>query len=125
MDSPNLHIEFISNFVELFFVYHKLWKFNMDRSSQGSTKIGWARSNITKMIVMSEFGFFLDSGSSNSKSRENSTDISTLLHGDDSELILFVNPNQESLFLVVEDTSTSWPVSVETTRLQESVTLLE
>ena len=97
----------------------------MNRSSQGCTKIGWARSDITKMIIMSKFGFFLDSGGSNSKSRENSTNISTLLHGDDSKLILFIDPDQESLFLVVEDTSASWPVSVETTGLQESVSLLE
>jgi hypothetical protein len=47
------------------------------------------------------------------------------LHGDDSELILFIDPDQESLFLVMEDTSASWPVSVETTGLQESVSLLE
>jgi hypothetical protein len=97
----------------------------MNRSSQGSTKIGWARCNITKMIVVSKFGFFLDSGGSNSKSRENSTNVSTLLHRYDSKLILFVNPDQESLFLVVEDSSASWPVSVESTRLQESVSLFE
>jgi hypothetical protein len=67
------------------------------------------------MIIVSKFGFFLDCGSSNSKSGENSTNISSLLHGDDSKLILFVDPDKESLFLVVENTSTCWPVSVETT----------
>jgi len=45
------------------------------------------------------------------------------LHGDDSELILLVDPDQESLGVVVEDTSARWPVSVEVASLKESVTL--
>ena len=77
------------------------------------------------MIIVSEFSFFLDLSGSNCESRENGTDVSSLLHGDDSELILFVDPDQESLFLVVENTSTGWPVSVETTGLKESITLFE
>jgi hypothetical protein len=40
-------------------------------------------------------------------------------------LILFVNPDKESLVVVVEDTSARWPVSVETASLEETVTLLE
>ena len=67
------------------------------------------------MIIVSKFSFFLDCSSSDSKSGENSTNISSLLHGDNSKLILLVDPDQESLFLVVENTSASWPVSVETT----------
>ena len=40
-------------------------------------------------------------------------------------MILFVDPDEEGLLVVVEDTSSIRPVSVETTCLQESVTLLE
>ena len=47
------------------------------------------------------------------ESIENFTDSSSLLHGDDSELIFFINPNEESLSSIVEDTSAAWPVSVE------------
>lgn len=77
------------------------------------------------MIVMSKLSFFLDSSCCDRESCEDSSDVSSLLHRDDSELILLVYPNQESFFFVVEDTSASWPVSVETTWLQEPVSLLE
>ena len=52
-------------------------------------------------------------------------DVSTVLHGDDSELILLVNPNEESLVVVMEDTSAGRPVSVEVTGLKETITFLE
>jgi hypothetical protein len=77
------------------------------------------------MIIVSKLSLCLDLSSSNGESAENSSNISSLLHGDNSELILLVDPDQESLFLVVENTSTSWPVSVEATRLQESISFLK
>ena len=127
MDSSDLNVIFVSNLVELLFVFFlgKIWKFDMNRSSKSSSEIGWARCDITKMIIVSELSLCLDLSSSNSESAENSSDISSLLHGDNSKLILLVDPDQECLFLVVENTSTSWPVSVETTGFQESVSFLE
>ena len=77
------------------------------------------------MVIVSELSLCLDLSSCNCESAENSSDVSSLVHGDDSELILLVDPDQECLFLVVENTSASWPVSVETTGLQESVSFLE
>ena len=77
------------------------------------------------MIVVSEFGMSLNLSSGNSESAEYGTDISTLLHGNNSELIFFINPDEESLFFVMENTSASWPVSVETTGFQESISFLE
>jgi len=47
------------------------------------------------------------------------------LHGDNSKLIFFINPNQEVLLVVMEDTSAIWPVSVETASIEESITFLE
>merc|ERR1712166_809495 len=46
----------------------------------------------------------LDGGSGVAESLEDGVDVVTLLHGDDSGVILFVNPNEEVLGLVVEDT---------------------
>jgi len=77
------------------------------------------------MVISGEFSNFLDGRCSSAKSVEDLGDTSTLLHGDDSELILFVNPDEESLGIVVEDTSALWPVSVKVASSQESVTLLE
>merc|ERR1719213_609935 len=47
--------------------------------------------------------------------------ISTLLHGDDSELILLVDPDEEGLGSIVEDASALWPVSLHTSNSQISV----
>ena len=77
------------------------------------------------MIIVSELSLCLDMSSCDSESTENSSNVSSLLHWNDSELILLVDPDQECLFLVVENTSASWPVSVETTGLQESIPFLE
>jgi len=77
------------------------------------------------MSIVSEFADGLDVSGGSGKSIENLSDSSSWLHGDDSELIFFVNPNEESLLVIMEDTSTRWPVSVEVACLQESVTLFE
>jgi hypothetical protein len=45
------------------------------------------------------------------------------LHGNNSELIFFIDPHQESLLVIVEDTSAMGPVSVQVASLQESVSL--
>ena len=39
------------------------------------------------------------------ESIENFNDTSSILHGNDSKLILFVNPDEESLGFIMEDTS--------------------
>jgi hypothetical protein len=76
------------------------------------------------MVIMSEFdigGLEMSNGSA--KSIEDFEDSTILLHGDDSELIFFINPNEESLGVIMEDTSTRWPVSVKVASRKESVTL--
>ena len=60
---------------------------------------------------------------SSAESLENGLDIGSILHGNDSELIFLVNPDEESLSSIVVNTSAGWPVSVETARLEESITL--
>lgn len=85
----------------------------MDGSSHGGTKICWARGDITKMFRMSEFEISaLEMGNGFAESFENFEDSRVLLHRNNSELILLVNPDKECLGIVMEDTSTRWPVSV-------------
>ena len=59
------------------------------------------------------------------KSSEDSTDIGTLLHRDNPKLVFLVDPDQESLLIVVEDASAFRPVSVEATGIKEPVTFFE
>ena len=77
------------------------------------------------MLVVCELQNGFDVSSGSAESVEDLLDASTWLHGDDSQLIFLVNPDQERLCIIVEDTSSWWPVSVEVACLQESVTLLE
>ena len=74
---------------------------------------------------MGELGNLLDSGGGLAESGENGTNVSSFLHRNNSELVLLVDPCQESLFIIMEDASAIRPVSVETTGFKESITLLE
>ena len=74
---------------------------------------------------MGKLSYLLNLCGSSSKSREDGSNIGTLLHGNDSELILFVDPDEECLLIVVEDASSFRPVSVETNCFKEAISFLE
>ena len=65
------------------------------------------------MVIVGELALFFDVSASSAESIEDLSDTGTWLHGDDSQLILFVDPDEESLLVVMENTSSRWPVSVE------------
>merc|ERR1719273_1983794 len=72
---------------------------NVDGGTHTSTQVGGARVDIT------EFGADLEVLSRFSLNGISDTlDITSLLHGNDTELILLVDPDKEGLVLVVEDT---------------------
>ena len=77
------------------------------------------------MIVVQELGLLLDSLGGARESLEDSADVSTLLHRDDAELIFLIDPNEESLVRIVEDTTAFGPVSVQTASIKEPITFLE
>ena len=56
---------------------------------------------------------------------EDGTDVGARLHRNDAELVLFVDPHEESLIVVVENTSALRPVAVETASIKESIALFE
>ena len=85
---------------------HQFWKVDVHGSSHGSTEVGWAGSNVTEMVVVGELADGLNVIGGSAESVENGSDIGTWLHRDDSQLILFINPNEESLISIVENTST-------------------
>jgi hypothetical protein len=74
---------------------------------------------------VSKLGNLLNFFSSASKTGEDLTNVSTLLHRDDTKLIFLINPNEESLSIVMEDTTSIRPVTVETTSFKESITFLK
>jgi len=96
----------------------------VDGGSHGGTKVGWARGDVTEMVVVGEFNIGgLEMCNGSAESIENLNDTSSILHGNDSQLILFVDPDEESLGFIMEDTSSGWPVSVKVASSQESVSL--
>ena len=92
VDTPNLYKVFWGNLLKFFFPLSKLRELDMDWGSQSSAKISGTRSYITKTFVMWKLSDLLNLTSSSSKPGENCTNVCTLLHGYDSELILFINP---------------------------------
>lgn len=75
------------------------------------------------MLVVGEIEDFLYFSGAAGEAIKDAVDVSTRLHGNDAELILFVDPDNEGLLFVVEDTTTVGPVAVEATGLLESVCL--
>ena len=125
MDTANLDEKFSCNFLKLIFFLSKIRKLNMDWSPEGSAEVGRARCDVTKTLIMWELGDFFNLTGSSCKSGEYSSNVCSLLHGNDSELILFIHPDKEGLIVVMEDTSSFWPVSVASTSLKESITLFK
>jgi hypothetical protein len=74
---------------------------------------------------VSEVADGLDGGGGAAESVEDFGNTGTLLHGDDSELVLLVDPDEERLGLVVENSTTTGPVTVEVASGEETVSLLE
>ena len=98
---------------------------DMNRCSHCSSKVGWAGCDVTKMVIICEFSNLLNFGLSINKSLEYLFDVGSWLHGNNSELILFVDPDEEGLVIIVVDTSVLRPVSVETASIKESISLFE
>jgi len=100
---------------------------NMDRSPHASAQVSGARVNVAKLLteeeVLSTLGLdgVSDSLDSSGQSLEDTLDITSLLHGDDPELILLVDPDQESLGIVVEDASALGPVTLHASHFQVRV----
>ena len=77
------------------------------------------------MLIVGELCLLLNLTSGNRESLEDLLDVGTRLHRNNSKLILLINPHKESLVVVVEDSSSLWPVSFKTARLEIFITSLE
>ena len=101
---------------------------DVDGCTHTSSQVGGARVDITEfggdLEVLARFSLdrISDSLDTPGETLENTLDITTLLHGDDTELILLIDPDQESLVGIVEDTTALGPVTLHTGNLQVGVT---
>jgi len=121
--STDLNFVLLGDGLELIHVLCEQWKLDVDGSTESGTEVGWAGGDVSQVVVVSEFGDLLNCSASAAKSVKDLADISSLLHGNDSELILLIDPDVEGSSLVHEDSSARWPVTVETSSLKVFVTL--
>jgi len=100
---------------------------NVDRGPHASTKVGGAGVDVAILLVKTEvltslsLHRVLDSLDTLGQSAEHFPNVSSLLHGDNTELILLVDPDEESLLCVVEDTTSLRPVTLHTSNGQVPV----
>lgn len=123
VNASDLDFVLVSNRVEGSLVGHQFGQLYVNGTSHGRSKVRWARGNVTEVIVVCEFYNRFDVFRCSAKSLEYSPDVSAWLHGNNSKLILFVDPHEECLGIIMEDASARWPVSIKATRFEESITL--
>ena len=123
--ATDLHIELIGDALEAGLVLRKLGEMDVDGRTESSAQVSGARGDEAQVAVVTEASTGLDRTGGAGKSVEDLLDVSTLLHRDDAELILLIDPDEERLLGVVEDASALGPVAVQAASFQEAVSLLE
>merc|ERR1719320_971124 len=100
---------------------------NMDGGTHTSTKIGWAGVDVSILFRQSEVLATLsldrvsNSLDSTSKTSKDTLYITSLLHGDDSRLVLLIDPEKEGLGSVVEYSMALGPVTLHTSNSEVTV----
>jgi len=100
----------------------------VDGGAHASAQVGGAGVNIAELGAEQEFlaafgpDGIADGLNAPGETLEDTLDISTLLHGDDTELILLINPDKEGLGSIVEDATAFGPVALHASNLQVGVT---
>ena len=100
---------------------------NVDGGTHASSQVGGAGVDVAELLgvleVLARFSLdgFTNSGDTLGEPLEDSLDVTSLLHGDDTELILLIDPDQEGLGIIVEDTTALRPVTLHTGNLQVGI----
>merc|ERR1719397_2496975 len=117
--STGLQVKFFATSLELVnAVLGPARQVNVHRGPHASTKVGGAGVDVTEPLVEAEvlarllLDRVLDSLDTLGEPLKDLLHISSHLHGNDTELILLVDPDEESLFVVVEDATTLRPVTL-------------
>jgi len=101
---------------------------NVDGGTHASAQVGGAGVDVAELggeqELLATLGLdgLTDSGDALGETLEDTLDITALLHGDDAELILLVDPDQEGFGSIVEDATALGPVTLHTSDLQVGVT---
>jgi len=91
-------------------------EFDHGTGAESSSQVGWACKDETQMVIMHEiisvFGkHFLDDLGGLGESLEDRYNTITLLHGDNAHVVLLIEPDEEGLVGVMEDTTGVGPMA--------------
>jgi len=125
MGTTDLDIVLISDGLELVLVLLEFGELDMHGGSHSGTAVGGAGGDVAQVSVVLELGNRLNLGRGDRETLEDLADVGAILHGDDSEVVLLVDPHQKGLVVVVEDTTSLGPLSLEAAGLEVLVTTLE
>jgi len=127
--STRLHSELLASNLELVnTLFGPSRKVDMDGGSHASAQVGGTRVDESVLlrvgVVFAGLGLdgLLDGLDTTGEAAEDSLDVSALLHGDDTGLVLLIDPEKEGLGVIVEDSTTLRPVTLHTSDSQVAVT---
>merc|ERR1712183_1065139 len=102
-------------------------KVNVNGCPHASSQVGGAGMDITVLGIQHEvlsrlcFDTVPNCLDSTSKAIKDGPNVSSFLHGDNTELIFLIDPGQEGLVLVVEDPAPLWPITLHASDLKVGV----
>ena len=124
VDTTDLQLQAVTDALEVR-LGRDLRKLDVDRSTDSGSQVGWAESEPSEMFVTGEWNLGFDGLDTLDETFQDLSDVSAVLHGDDTEVIFFVDPDEESLGFVVVDTTSVGPVAAGVSGLEEAISFLE
>jgi len=118
VSAADLYVVFVGDGLELLRLLSELGQLDVHGGAHTSAEVSGARGDVAKMLVIGELSLLLNLSSSDGEALEHLADVGALLHRDDTELVLLVDPDEEGLGIVVEDTASLGPLTLETAGFQ-------
>lgn len=125
MGSTDLNVVLVSNRVEAHGVVHQLWEIHVHGGAHAGSQIGGAGRDVAEMVIVGEIRLLFNQVGGASKPLEDLANVRARLHGNDTELILLVNPHKEGLVVVVVDSTSLRPIALASAGLEVLVSSLE
>jgi len=123
--TTDLQVVLGGNFLELGTVGCQLGDLDVHGGADGGAQVGGAEGEEAEAVVVREGHLGLNLVHTRHQATVDLTEVTAHLHGDDAEVVLLIDPHEESLVVVVVDTAAAGPVAAGVSSLQESVSFLE
>lgn len=125
MNTTDLELHLVANGLELVLVGRDLGELNVDRGADGGAQVGGAEGKPAEAGMTGEGLLGANVLETLDQTVEDFANLAAGLHGDDAEMVLFVDPDEESLLLIVENAAAVGPVAGGIGFLKKTVTFFE